>query len=151
MKRALILLLLCIVWSTVVGAQPESSGPPDQMWLCTGAAPDTCVLLQIDRDTYVDLGGYGTSPAFRYHLDAWETGFVALTGTSYQTDFDGKRQVSVVVCIRVAGEIGLLHGVRHLILGGKDTIQDITLKWDKLMQGKEAAAKLGNPVVPDHF
>jgi hypothetical protein len=150
MKRIAILLMLCFMETAGVNAQADRSGPPDQMWLCT--APEKCVLLQIDRKTYVDLGGYGTDPTWRYNLDAWEPGFIALTGASYRTHFDGRRQVAVITAVRDprSGKC-LVHGVEHVILGGKDTVRKITLKWDKERQGGEATAKLGNPVVPDYF
>lgn len=148
MKSMWIPLLLCLIGSPL-SAQPEPSGPPDQMWLCTTA--DNCELLQFSRDkTYVNLGQWGTSPDFRYHLDAWEPGFIALSGASYKTDFDGRRQMVVISGVREPGA-NTLNAVAHLILGDKDKIQNVTIKWDKASEGGEATAKLGKTVVPDDF
>ena len=150
MKSVMLLLLLCITGTSVVGAEPDNSGPPDQMELCT--APDNCVMLEISQDAYVDHGWHGPdSPKFRYHLDAWEPGFIALTGASLKTDFDGRRQISVITAVRTSGAVNEVYGVRHIILGQKDTVQNITLKWDKGNQGGVATTKLGNPVTPERY
>jgi hypothetical protein len=149
LRNTSITLFLCFTGIVTLGAQNKMSGPPDQMRLCTTA--NNCELLQFNRDkTYVNLGQYGTSPEFRYHLDAWEPGFVALSGVSYKTAFDGRRKMVVISGVREQGA-NTLKAVAHFILGDQDTIRNVTIEWDRASEGGQAAATLGNTVVPDYF
>jgi hypothetical protein len=149
LMRTSIILSLCFTGIVTLAAQDKISGPPEQMWLCTAA--DSCELLQFNRDkTYVNLGQWGTSPEFRYHLDAWEPGFIALSGTSYKTDFDGRRKMVVISGVREPGA-NALKAVAHFILGHQDKVQNVTIKWDRTSEGGEADAKLGSTVKPDHL
>jgi len=132
LRESLLPLLLSV---SPLLAQSKPSRPPDQMVLHT----DTWTFLWYMHGAYVGLDEGGTHQAWTFHVVAWEPGFIALTGVSLTTDFDGRRKVAVISGVPEGDPANVLHAKLHIIIGDKMTDATATLTWKEGELNGEAA------------
>lgn len=136
MRNVILLLLLS---ASFLSAQSKPAGPPDQFSVHTDA--DNWTYLEYMKDSYyIGLDEGGTHEAWTFHVVAWEPHFIALTGVSTATDFEGRHRIAVISGIPEGEPANALHAELHIVLGDKVTSRPVTLTWDpSAPEGKAAA------------